>query len=34
MVDNIPLGLNYNSRRVYIEGAEFTSVSNLPLAVP
>ena len=30
MTDNLPLGLNYNSRRVYIEGAEFTSVSNFP----
>ena len=34
MVDNLPLGLNYNSSGVYIEGAEFTSVSNLPLVVP
>jgi predicted permease len=34
MVDNLPLGLNYNSSGVYIEGSEFTSVSNLPLVVP
>ena len=34
MVDNLPLGLNYNSNTVYIEGAEFTSASNLPLVVP
>jgi predicted permease len=33
-VDNLPLGLNYNSATVYVEGAEFTSVSNLPQAVP
>ena len=32
--DNLPLGLNYNSSGVYIEGAEFTSVSNFPIAVP
>ncbi|HEV3408938.1 MAG TPA: FtsX-like permease family protein, partial [Chthoniobacterales bacterium] len=34
MVDNLPLGLNYNSSGVYIEGAEFSSISNLPLVVP
>jgi predicted permease len=34
MVDNLPLGLNYNSNTVYIEGAEFSSASNLPLVVP
>ncbi|HEX8280959.1 MAG TPA: ABC transporter permease, partial [Chthoniobacterales bacterium] len=34
LVDNLPLGLNYNSNGVYIEGAEFTSASNLPLVVP
>ena len=34
MTDNLPLGLHYNSSRVYIEGAEFTSVSNLPGVVP
>ena len=33
-VDNLPLGLNYNSATVYVEGAEFTSASNLPMAVP
>ena len=32
--DNLPLGLNYNSSGVYIEGAEFTSVSNFPIVVP
>ena len=34
MTDNLPLGLHYNSSRAYIEGAEFTSVSNLPGVVP
>ena len=34
MVDNLPLGLNYNSSGVYIEGSEFSSISNLPLVVP
>jgi predicted permease len=34
MTDNLPLGLNYNSSRVYIEGTEFTSLSNLPGVVP
>ncbi len=34
VTDNLPLGLNYNSTTVYIEGAEFTSASNLPQAVP
>jgi putative ABC transport system permease protein len=34
MTDNLPLGLHYNSSRVYIEGTEFTSVSNLPGVVP
>src|SRR3954453_8378220 len=34
MVDNLPLGMNYNSSGVYVEGSEFTSVSNMPLVVP
>lgn len=34
LVDNLPLGLNYNSSTIYAEGAEFTSVSNLPQAIP
>jgi predicted permease len=34
MTDNLPLGLHYNATRVYIEGAEFTSMSNLPGVVP
>ncbi len=34
VTDNLPLGLNYNSATVYAEGAEFTSESNLPLAIP
>ncbi|MBA2622938.1 MAG: ABC transporter permease, partial [Chthoniobacterales bacterium] len=34
MTDTLPLGLNYNSATVYIEGAEFTSASNLPMAIP
>jgi predicted permease len=34
LTDNLPLGLNYNSTSVYVEGTEFTSASNLPLAVP
>jgi predicted permease len=34
VTDNLPLGLNYSSTTVYAEGTEFTSVSNLPMAVP
>ena len=34
LTDNLPLGLNYNDTGVYIEGAEFTSTSNLPIAIP
>jgi predicted permease len=34
VVDNLPLGLNYSSSTIYAEGTEFTSVSNLPQAVP
>ena len=34
VVDNLPLGLNYNSATIYVEGAEFTSESNLPQGVP
>ncbi|HYJ06802.1 MAG TPA: ABC transporter permease [Chthoniobacterales bacterium] len=34
MTDNLPLGLHYNSSRVYIEGAPFTGVSNLPGVLP
>ena len=34
LTDNLPLGLNYNSSTVYIEGAEAVGKSNLPLAVP
>jgi predicted permease len=34
LTDNLPLGLNYNSRTIYIEGMEFTGPSNLPIAIP
>jgi predicted permease len=34
LTDNLPLGLNYNSSGIYIEGTEFTGASNLPIAVP
>ena len=34
VTDNLPLGLNYNSATIYVEGAEFTSMSNLPLGIP
>ena len=34
LADNLPLGLNYNSAGVYVEGAEFTSVSNFPVVIP
>ena len=32
--DNLPLGLNYNSATVYIEGAEAVGKSKLPLVIP
>ena len=34
LTDNLPLGLNYNSSGIYIEGTEFTGASNLPIAIP
>lgn len=34
LTDNLPLGLHYSSSQVYVEGAEFTSVSNLPGVIP
>ncbi|MGI9088861.1 MAG: ABC transporter permease [Chthoniobacterales bacterium] len=34
LTDYVPLGLNYNSSGIYIEGAEATSTANFPLAVP
>jgi predicted permease len=34
LVDNIPLGLNYNSTTVYLEGQPPTPASQLPLAIP
>ena len=34
LTDVLPLGLNYNSSGIYVEGAEFTSVSNFPIAIP
>ena len=34
LTDNLPLGLNYNDTSIYIEGAEFTGASNLPIAIP
>ncbi|HMJ06663.1 MAG TPA: ABC transporter permease [Chthoniobacterales bacterium] len=32
--DYLPLGLNYNSTTIYIEGQPTTSISKLPFAVP
>ena len=34
LTDYLPLGLNYNSSTVYVEGTQFTGPSNLPIAVP
>jgi predicted permease len=34
LTDNLPLGLNYNSSSIYIEGSEFKGASNLPIAIP
>ena len=34
LTDNLPLGLNYNSSGIYVEGSEFTGASNLPIAIP
>jgi len=34
LTDNLPLGLNYNSTGIYIEGTAFTGASNLPIAIP
>ena len=34
LADYLPLGLNYNSTTVYVEGQPVTSVSKLPFAVP
>ena len=34
LTDYLPLGLNYNSSTVYIEGTGFNGPSNLPIAVP
>ena len=34
LTDNLPLGLNYNSSGIYIEGTAFTGASNLPIAIP
>ena len=34
LTDYLPLGLNYNSSTIYVEGTQFTGPSNLPIAVP
>jgi macrolide transport system ATP-binding/permease protein len=34
LTDNLPLGLNYNSSTIYIEGTEFKGASTLPIAIP
>ncbi len=34
LTDNLPLGLNYNDRTIYIEGTEFKGASTLPIAIP
>jgi macrolide transport system ATP-binding/permease protein len=34
LTDNLPLGLNYNSSSIYIEGTEFKGASTLPIAIP
>jgi predicted permease len=34
LTDNLPLGLNYNSSGIYIEGTEFKGASTLPIAIP
>ncbi|MFL6528270.1 MAG: ABC transporter permease [Chthoniobacterales bacterium] len=34
LTDNLPLGLNYNSNTIYIEGSEFKGASTLPMAIP
>ncbi|HEY6230728.1 MAG TPA: ABC transporter permease, partial [Pyrinomonadaceae bacterium] len=34
LTDNLPLGLNYNSSSIYVEGSEFKGASTLPMAIP
>jgi predicted permease len=34
LTDNLPLGLNYNSSSIYVEGTEFKGASTLPIAIP
>lgn len=34
LTDNLPLGLNYNSSTIYVEGTEFKGASTLPMAIP
>lgn len=34
LTDNLPLGLNYNSTSIYVEGTEFRGASTLPIAIP
>ncbi len=33
LTDNLPLGLNYNSSSIYVEGTEFKGASTLPIAI-